>query len=112
MTALCDYLEHQVKWHAPDKEGITEYERLGHLIDVPDDPELEQGSEYILQWFWELNAKRQPGFSGLCPLTFADIRAWQQLTGKITRPDEIEALMLMDSAYTNAIHDKRSKEDK
>jgi len=84
---------------------------MEHLGVVPDPPELEQGSDHILQWFFELNLRRQPGFSGLSPLTFSDVAAWQSLTGKLTRPEEIEAILEMDSTYIEEMNKKRESDN-
>lgn len=107
-------MEYQIKWHTKNKDGITETERLGHLGLVPDEPEIEQGSGHILRWFYELNAKRQAGFSSPLPISFTEMEAWIRATGKIVWPDEVEVLAAMDSAYLSAVADfsERQKESK
>lgn len=69
------------------------------------------GSEYILQWFHQLSARRRPGFSGPSALNFSDIKAWSELTGTYTRPEEIEAILAMDAAYLEAVNDLKDKEN-
>lgn len=79
---------------------------------MPDAPEVPQGWECVIEWFHQLSSRRQPGFSGLSPLTFTDLQAWKQLTNTATTPEEIEAIFAMDSAYLSAVADKRKSEDK
>lgn len=70
-----------------------------------------RGSEHILQWFYQLSARRRPGFSGPSALNFSDIKAWSELTGTLTRPDEIEAILAMDSAYLEAVSELKDKDN-
>ena len=106
---MCDFVRHQIKWHMKEDDGFSQADKMGHLGIVPDDPEIDESAFHILQWFYALNAKRQAGFSGPASLTFSDIDAWQRLTGTITRPEEIEAIMAMDSAYLEAVAEKRNE---
>ena len=78
-------------------------------IEIPDAPEIDPAFEHIVGWFYQLDAKRGAGLSGPAPLSYSEIKAWKELTGKITRPDEIDAIMAMDTAQNEAI--KVAKEE-
>ena len=50
-------------------------------------------------WFLELSAGRGSNGFGPNPISFLDLLAWSMLTGTITRPAEIEAVMAVDRAW-------------
>ena len=101
-------MAYNVEWYTRDKDGITKAEKFEH-IGYPDPPELEPGSDHILLWFYQLNAQRQASFSGAAAFSFSDIKAWQELSGVIVRPEEVSAILEMDVAYRNALHDFQEK---
>lgn len=103
-------MRYQIEWHSKDKDGYTKAEKYA-TVGYPDEPDIMRGSEHILQWFHQLSATRRPGFSGPAPLNFGDIRAWSDLTGTITRPDEIEAILAMDSAYLEAVSELKDSDN-
>ena len=58
-------------------------------------------------WWWELNARRPPGFESLAPLSYAELRSWLLLTGRRVAPEEIGWLIAMDNAWLEAIAQER-----
>jgi len=48
--------------------------------------------------------------SGPAAISFSELKAWQELKHILIRPDEIEAITAMDSAYLEAIHEKQERE--
>lgn len=106
--AASDYIRHVVKWHSPgsedglrhDGETLAEmYQRFGKGDEVPDEPEVPDCASHVLAWFFDLNRRRAPGFSGVSPLQFGDIEAWQRLTGTDATPAEIRMILAIDDAY-------------
>ena len=104
-------MRYQARWHSTEKDGYTRAEKFeAGGIDIPDPPELEQGSDHILEWFWQINSRRQSGMSGPAAISFSELKAWQELKRILIRPDEIEAITAMDSAHLEAIHEKQERE--
>ena len=55
--------------------------------------------EHIWRWFCELTVARGSNGWGPNPLSYQDIAAWVALTGTITRPEEVKAIMLLDRIW-------------
>lgn len=72
-----------------------------------EEPELDNGSAFILQAFHELSACRQGGFSGAEPLMYSEIEAYINTTHTPLRPDEVKAIKAMDSAWLKALREVR-----
>lgn len=70
--------------------GITPKE-----LDVPQCP---TSMVYILNWFYELSSGRQNGM-GLNPISWQDIRAWQEVTGERLALWELNAIKRLDSVF-------------
>ncbi len=64
-----------------------------------DGPELPADGSHIWQWFLELSAGRGSNGFGPDPISWLDLLAWMALTGTITRPAEIDAIMALDRAW-------------
>ena len=54
---------------------------------------------HVWAWFLELSAGRGSNGFGPNPISYLDLLAWSTLTGTITRPAEIEAIMAVDRAW-------------
>ena len=50
-------------------------------------------------WFLEFSAGRGGNGFGPNPISYLDLLAWSTLTGTITRPSEIEAIMALDRVW-------------
>lgn len=77
---------------------------------MPKPPDLAEGSEYLLGWFYQLNDRRQQGFDGLQPMTYQEIDAWVRRKSILIHPDEIDVLTAMDSAFLRAVRDFRESQ--
>lgn len=58
----------------------------------------------------ELSARRQNGFSGAEPLTYSEVYAYINTTQTPLRPEEVKAIMRMDSAWMSAVHEVRERQ--
>ena len=105
-----------IKYRTPCKkvkEGKNEYEitreeyAARYNATVPEEPELPEVAEHIWWWFWQLNQRRQKGFDSPNPLSFSEVMAWVNLTNTYILPEEIEAIMAMDSAYLEAVQEEQ-----
>lgn len=64
-----------------------------------DGPELPADGSHIWAWFLELSTGRGSNGFGPDPISWLDLLAWTALTGMITRPAEIDAIMALDRAW-------------
>ena len=64
-----------------------------------DGPELPSDGAHVWAWFLELSAGRGSNGFGPNPISYLDLLAWSMLTGTITRPAEIEAIMALDRVW-------------
>lgn len=70
---------------------------------MPGPPEIGDHFAHIVDWFWDLSAARQSGFSGPNPLSLTDIANWSALSGELVTPDEVSIIRAMDAAYLAAV---------
>jgi hypothetical protein len=63
--------------------------------------------EHVWAWWWELNARRPPGFESLAPLSYGEIHSWILLLGKRVATEEIRWLIQMDNAWMHSIAEER-----
>lgn len=61
-------------------------ETLYKLPKVPDE------IKYLLNWFYELKKTSDP-------ITYSEVKAWNELTGNNATPDEVSVLMRIDLTY-------------
>lgn len=66
-------------------------------------------AEHVWDWWWELNARRGPGFDSLAPLTYTEVAHWKRETGRqiICTSVEVRWLMMMDDRWLKTIADER-----
>ena len=64
----------------------------------------------MLEWFYQLNSQRPPGFDSPAPISYGEFQAWANLKKTNPRPEEVEALVAMDNAFIQAIHDFRESQ--
>ena len=65
---------------------------------------------HVWPWFWQLSQRRTSGFDSANPLTWGEIAAWQQLTRTLILPEEIELILMMDSAWLEAVAEHREEQ--
>jgi hypothetical protein len=54
---------------------------------------------YVLEWFLELAAARGSSGFGISPLSFTEIKAWSELTGRRLSAAEVRLLRALDAAF-------------
>lgn len=103
------------------KQGDQEYKvtreeyAARYNATIPEEPEIPEEGQHLWDWFWVLSERRQKGFDSANPITFSEIKAWVDVTGVIVLPEEVEVLIIMDTAYLKAIsqeQDARRQETK
>lgn len=108
---LTDCIRHHVRYHSRDENGETRAERnerfgMGHL--TPEAPEVPEAARHVWGWFWALSSQRRSGMGGPDAIGWDEIRAWSQLTGTITRPEEVSMLVALDVAYREAYAEEQA----
>lgn len=69
-------------------------------------PELPVALYPLWDDFLALHRSRAVGM-GTARITFADIDAWQRVTGAVLRPWQIEAIQRADDAFLNSISKRK-----
>jgi len=70
-------------------------------------PTIPECAQHVWEWWWELNARRAPGFDSLSPLSYSEIHSWILLTKRFVAPEDIRWLMQMDDAWLRQISTER-----
>jgi hypothetical protein len=99
------------------REGPVEVDRLTYNeqagAETPEQPDVPECARRVWKWWWELNARRPPGFDSVVPLSYTEIRNWILLTGTMVAPEEIQWLIQMDNAWLGQIAtEKQDKADR
>ena len=95
------------------KDGKHEYEitreeyAKRYNATVPEEPEVPEQVDHVWSWFWQLSEKRQRGFDSPNPISYSDVESWARLTNNYILPEEVEAIMALDSAYLTAINEEQ-----
>ena len=76
-------------------------------VESPEQPLVPPCAVHVWEWWWELNARRPPGFDALAPLSYTEIHSWILLTGRYMRPEEVRWLITMHNAWMKAIAEER-----
>lgn len=85
-------------------QPVTRGELNAYLnVDTPDQPPIPMAAAHVWDWWWELNARRSPGFESLCPMTYSELKDWAFMTGKKPDPVESKWIMEMDDAWLDEI---------
>jgi hypothetical protein len=104
------YAAHQSELDTPDKDGVTRRALLTERVrkgipgaqDVLDSgPQCPADLGYLYGYATELVGRSGVGMNGLAPLSYTTLRDWQALTGIALEPDEVTALMRLDSVIRN-----------
>lgn len=64
--------------------------------------------EYLLGWSSELLGRSGMAQSGFAPLSYPVIESWARLTGRTVTPEEVSALIVLDSVR---LHPGSEKDD-
>ena len=76
-------------------------------VETPAQPELPFCAEHVWPWWWELNARRAPGFESIVPISYSEICHWMIATGRTLLPHETRWLVAMDDAWLDEIAKER-----
>lgn len=76
-------------------------------VATPKQPSVPACAQHVWDWWWELNARRGPGFETIAPITYSDLYHWLLLTGKYVMPEEIDWLIQLDNAWLAIIIEER-----
>lgn len=102
---MLEYARHEAILNMPDKDGLPARETykaaLKHgsreAAEMLEPREMPEGFEYLYDWSTQLIGRSGVGMSGLLPLSFTEIASWSILTGNTPTPDEVNALLALDS---------------
>jgi hypothetical protein len=64
---------------------------------------------HIWDWFTQLSRTRSSNGFGQNPISYAEIKAWSELTGVEPQPDEVFAVMTLDSVYLGVQSEEMKK---
>lgn len=96
---------------AATREGPVEVtlseQMLAFGLEPPECPELPELGLAAWSAFWELNARRPPGFDSLSPFSYTEIHHWLNIMGRQLLREEIQWLIDMDDAWLAAIREER-----
>lgn len=76
-------------------------------VETPAQPEVPFCALHVWGYWWELNARRPPGFESIAPFSFTEIHFWQAATGRSLDTAEITWLIAMDDAWLDEIAKER-----
>jgi hypothetical protein len=65
-------------------------------------------AQNVWDWWWQLNARRPPGFENLAPISYTEIRSWRKETGKHLAPEDVRWIVTMDNAWLHTITKERT----
>lgn len=70
---------------------------------------MPRAAAYLWEWFLELSAARAAGGFGPAAITYPDIFAWSQLTGRAPAPWEVALLKQLDAVFIQVMAAGRKK---
>jgi hypothetical protein len=104
-----EYARHEAQLNQPDKDGIparTHYEehaRRGRAdaIEMLAGKECPVDLMYLYDWSVALVGRSGMTMGGLLPLSYSELKSFSDMTGWKPDPEEVEALMILDSILRN-----------
>jgi len=89
---------------------ISDLDYALHFDDpVPEEPDIPAAGEWPYSFFWKLNSRRRPGFEGISPIAYSEIRNWSELTRTFISPEDVELIICVDDAYLSALAEGRER---
>ena len=79
-------------------------------VESPDLPPIPDMVQHVWEWWWQLNARRQPGFDSMTPLSYSEIYHWSALTRTQVTTTEIDIVVRLDDAYLRAVAIERKEQ--
>lgn len=73
-----------------------------------DGPPYPHALRYLHSWAMDLHRARRYGRGGGEPVTWVDLQAWAQMTGRTPEPHEVEALLTLTHAMAHPPDKARS----
>jgi hypothetical protein len=88
---------------------LAAWKATGEKPQALDTPPAPDGQRHLLAWFHDLAAGRSMGYAQPCPITWAEMAAWQQMQGLPLEPWEAQVLRRLDQLWLRAWDDGREK---
>ena len=109
-----DYARHYAEMGKRAEDGSTVRDHLeasgsAYALAQLVPPEFPEELEYLWSWSLELHGRSGVSMAGLNPLTFQTIEAWAVLTDTVPTPQEVEGLILLDSALRPVADEKKTE---
>ena len=95
---------HEFKLSRRGEDGVTLREKAEFLGKPTTGPAIPTPLEHVWAWFQDLNRGRGGNGFGANPLSWADIKAWMDLTGARPSPWEISLLKNLDLIYLEVLN--------
>ena len=73
-------------------------------------PRMPRQAQHVWEWFLELNAARTGNGFGPNPITFQELKAWADLTGRNPKPMEVHWLKTLDRLWMTENATKRESD--
>jgi hypothetical protein len=95
-----------VRYEIKDENGETRRDRNERFEHGSSPPvEIPDEARYLWRWFMELSDGTGRFREGLYhPITWADLKAWSDVTGTIVYRVEFDILRAMDDAYCHGMN--------
>lgn len=90
------------------KAGKTEEELLNLFPDLKE-PEVPQGTEYIVRIFNDLSTARSSSINGYEPICYNEIKSYCDLMQDALRPWEVQTIRAMDGAFLEELRELEKK---
>lgn len=98
---------HKVSSKEGQQDATREEYNAAFGVVSPEPPEIPDAIAHVWAWFWELSARRAPGFDSITPLSYSDIYHWSALTRTQITPSEIAILIQTDDAFLQQMSRER-----
>ena len=114
-----EYARHEAIMNMPDKDGLPAREtykeaaRKGSPVAI----EMLEGKEYpvdlmyLYEWSIGLVGRSGVNQTGLNPLSYSEIESWSRVTGNRPDPEEVEALIALDSVMRHPETEVKKEEE-
>ncbi|WP_372356982.1 hypothetical protein ACCP99_08340 [Xanthomonas sp. NCPPB 3443] len=89
----------------PDAKGETRRARNARFEQPTPEVDMPEEAAHVWDWFWLLSGRRR---SGPEALSYAELRAWQEMAACDVLPQEVAMLMAMDDAYLRAVREEQA----
>lgn len=101
-------MRHVVRYDiAHGSDGVTRRELYAAMGREPAPVVVPEGAAHVWAWYWEVAAQRS---ERCAPIGWAELAAWQQMTGELIQPWEARAMMRMDAAYREQMAREQQRE--